>query len=233
MELTKENGAIKEISFVNFILDTVHGSIGLTVLEDKIERLPIFKRLQDISQLGLVKRIFPGALHNRYIHSLGVMYTIDQMALHLGVFNSAERQLLRLAGMLHDLGHYPLSHDLEQVYDRDHNETKSNVFSVKEIFLEEAVDNINKIMQVNLVPECGSCETESMQKPKRELVAKSPFHHESITADVIKSSKSIKKIIVEGVKEGFFDDMERHWTKDSNKEQLRILRKESYVIFAH
>ena len=182
MRFTEDSRVIKEISFVNFILDTVHGPIGLTALEDKIERLPIFKRLQDISQLGLVKRIFPGALHNRYIHSLGVMYTIDQMALHLGVFNSAERQLLRLAGMLHDLGHYPLSHDLEQVYDRDHNEVKSNDLCVKEVFLAEAVENINRIMQVELIPEEGSCETESMQKPKRELVAKSPFHHDSITS---------------------------------------------------
>ena len=70
----------KEMVFVNYILDNVHGFIGLTFMEDKIERLPIFKRLQDISQLGLVKRIFPGALHNRYIHSLGVMHRSNGIA---------------------------------------------------------------------------------------------------------------------------------------------------------
>jgi len=48
----------KEIVFENYVLDNVHGFIGLTFMEDKIERLPVFKRLQDISQLGLVKRIF-------------------------------------------------------------------------------------------------------------------------------------------------------------------------------
>ena len=48
----------------------------------------------------------------------------------------------------------------------------------KEVFLAEAVENINRIMQVELIPEEGSCETESMQKPKRELVAKSPFHND-------------------------------------------------------
>ena len=52
----------------------------------------------------------------------------------------------------------------------------------KEVFLAEAVENINRIMQVELIPEEGSCEAESMQKPKRELVAKSPFHHDSITS---------------------------------------------------
>lgn len=66
MAETNEKRDMKEIVFVNHILDNVHGFIGLTKLEDRIERLPIFKRLQDISQLGLVKRIFPGALHNRY-----------------------------------------------------------------------------------------------------------------------------------------------------------------------
>lgn len=36
----------KEMNFVNYILDNVHGFIGLTYMEDKIERLPVFKRLQ-------------------------------------------------------------------------------------------------------------------------------------------------------------------------------------------
>ena len=142
----------KEIIFVNYILDNVHGFIGLTKIEDQIERLPIFKRLQDISQLGLVKRIFPGALHNRYIHSLGVMYVIDQMALHLKVFNSAERQLLRLAGMLHDLGHYPLSHDVEQAYEMAGRAEISGSSSVRQSLLEETNKNIKKIMDIKEEP---------------------------------------------------------------------------------
>ncbi len=43
------------------------------------------------------------------------MHVADQMAIHVG-FNAIERKLVRLAGMLHDVGHYPLSHDVEQVY---------------------------------------------------------------------------------------------------------------------
>ena len=62
-----------EIKIVNQVLDTIHGHIALTKVEDEIEKLPIFKRLLNISQLGLVNRIFPGAVHNRYSHSLGVM----------------------------------------------------------------------------------------------------------------------------------------------------------------
>lgn len=75
-----------EIKIVNSILDNVHGFVGLTEVENQIEALPIFKRLQNISQLGLSHRIFPCALHNRYVHSLGVLYIVDQMAIKLRFF---------------------------------------------------------------------------------------------------------------------------------------------------
>ncbi|MDE6567493.1 MAG: HD domain-containing protein [Lachnospiraceae bacterium] len=209
----------KEIKFENYILDNVHGFIGLTFMEDKIERLPIFKRLQDISQLGLVKRIFPGALHNRYIHSLGVMHVIDQMALHIGQFSLAERQLMRLAGMLHDLGHYPLSHDLEQVYDRKESATAISKISVRETFLNDIQQDIYKITG-KLDGEEGKDLSLKIQIPKRELVVKGRYHHETVTTYVILKSKSIKDIIIEGIKLGHFNDDYYEWTADSDSNQV-------------
>lgn len=204
----------KEMVFVNYILDNVHGFIGLTFMENKIERLPIFKRLQDISQLGLVKRIFPGALHNRYIHSLGVMHVIDQMALHLDKFSLAERQLMRLAGMLHDLGHYPLSHDLEQVYDRKESAMAFRMPSVRETFLDDIQQDIYKI-----TGKLDGKESEElsikMQIPKRELVIKGRYHHETVTAHVIRKSTAIKKIVIEGIRLGYFDDSRYKWSDES------------------
>ena len=67
--MAKKKKDAYKIEIVNSILDNVHGFIGLTPVENTIERLPVFKRLQNISQLGLTNRIFPCALHNRYIHS--------------------------------------------------------------------------------------------------------------------------------------------------------------------
>lgn len=212
----------REIIFVNYILDNVHGFIGLTKIEDQIERLPIFKRLQDISQLGLVKRIFPGALHNRYIHSLGVMYVIDQMALHLKVFNSAERQLLRLAGMLHDLGHYPLSHDVEQVYEMAGQAEISGSPSVRQSLLEETNKNIKKIIDIemeSLSPDDKNI-VDKIQKPEKELVVKKPTHHESVTSEVIRNSKSIKKYIVEGIQEGFFNEEGNDWKLEKDNKKI-------------
>lgn len=208
--------ATKEIVFENYILDNVHGFIGLTFMEDKIERLPIFKRLQDISQLGLVKRIFPGALHNRYIHSLGVMHVIDQMALHLGEFSLAERQLMRLAGMLHDLGHYPLSHDLEQVYDGKPNAIASEIPSVRESFLDDIQEDIYKITGKKNGKE-GKDLSVKMQIPRRELVAKGPYHHETVTTYVIRKSTAIESIIIEGIKLGYFNDKNYKWGKKSEE----------------
>lgn len=207
----------KEMVFVNYILDNVHGFIGLTFMEDKIERLPIFKRLQDISQLGLVKRIFPGALHNRYIHSLGVMHVIDQMALHLGRFSLAERQLMRLAGLLHDLGHYPLSHDLEQVYDRKESVTAFSITPVRETFLNDVQEDLYRLID-------KSEETETPLKnqiPKRELVVKGKYHHETVTTYVIQKSSSIKRIIMEGIREGYFDDDRYLWTKEREESKIQ------------
>lgn len=204
--MTDTKETVKDIVFVNHILDNVHGFIGLTALENRIEMLPIFKRLQDISQLGLVKRIFPCALHNRYIHSLGVMHIIDQMALHLKIFSPAERQLLRLAGMLHDLGHYPLSHDLEQVYDIKKSVLRKGDTSLKEIFLAEAAESVNKIMQVETIVDGEDIPVDKIQKPKRKLVVKDPFHHESVTARVINNSKHIREIIIDGIQDGAFDE---------------------------
>lgn len=177
-----------KIEIVNSILDNVHGFIGLTEVENQIEKLPIFKRLQNISQLGLSHRVFPCALHNRYIHSLGVMYIVDQMAVKLGLFDDNQRQLLRLAGMLHDIGHYPLSHDVEYVYKNftqvnpvGKPTSELNNFITFKNNTKNAIDNLKnptKLGDLKLVGYGeGSC------------------HHENIGAYVLSTSTAIKEII--------------------------------------
>ena len=115
-----ENIKPYSIKIVDHILDNIYGQIGITEVEKKIEKLPIFKRLHNISQLGAVNWIFPCAVHTRYVHSLGVMQMAHDMATHINMnasspegsasfFCDGEIQIIRLAGMLHDIGHYPLS----------------------------------------------------------------------------------------------------------------------------
>ncbi len=101
------------------IRDILHGSIGIRAHERAIVDSRFFQRLREIKQLGFAENSFPSATHNRYIHSLGAMHTASN-ALE-GIFkNSAipiktearERfdALLRLAALLHDVGHGPLAY---------------------------------------------------------------------------------------------------------------------------
>lgn len=169
-----------KIDYVDKILDPVHGYIDITQVEKYIIELPIFKRLQSIKQLSLTNWVFPGAEHTRYIHSLGVMYIADQMACHLGVFSDEQRQLLRLAGLLHDIGHYPLSHVTEYVYgDNLLEEDKTLYNHNKEV--KRSIDTIDD----KKIPE--------YMKSRYSM----KMHHEKIGAKVIKSDKDIQRIIQE------------------------------------
>ncbi len=127
-----DQARVYQIKICDHVLDNLYGQIGLTEVERSLERLPIFKRLHNISQLGVVNWIFPCALHTRYVHSLGVMHVASEMATHINAnmgenfFNDNDIQVLRLAGMLHDIGHYPLSHNIEMAYKESHLTDKYN-----------------------------------------------------------------------------------------------------------
>lgn len=175
-----------QIKIVNSILDNVHGFINLTEVENQIEKLPIFKRLQNISQLGLSYRIFPCALHNRYIHSLGVMHIVDQMALKLNIFNDNQRQLLRLAGMLHDIGHYPLSHDIEYVYQDCYNSptAKKGDYATFITCKQRAQKSVEELK-----------DTTKIKDYYLKTISNQERHHENIGTIVLANSSSIKEII--------------------------------------
>lgn len=62
--------------------------------------------------------VFPGSEHTRYIHSLGVMYIADKIAIRLNL-SVEERKIVRLAGCYMIFGHYPLSHVCEFPYKKN------------------------------------------------------------------------------------------------------------------
>ena len=97
---------------IKLIKDPVHGYISLD--EDEVGVLDTYpvQRLRRIIQLPFVYLVYPGARHTRFDHSLGCMYLAGEFAERLG-FDEHRRKVLRLAGLLHDLGHTPYSHLLE------------------------------------------------------------------------------------------------------------------------
>lgn len=186
--LVSEQSSYK-LKFVDRILDPVHGFIDITEVEQKIIELPIYKRLESIKQLSLTNWIFPGAEHTRYIHSLGVMHICDQMAKNLKRldgslrFKDEQRQMLRLAGLLHDIGHYPLSHVTEDVYIHEH-------------YLEKRPDSILSGYHSDVLKEIDNLP----QKPTPEYMKSrytKEMHHEKMGTEIILSDSQIKSIISE------------------------------------
>ncbi len=108
------------------IRDPIHGNLAISKNETKVLDSPAFQRLRMIKQLGFSEFSFPGATHSRYIHSLGVSYLAGiafDFIFQDFKFSSEEkrqnfRQILRLAALLHDIGHGPLSHTTEEVMPR-------------------------------------------------------------------------------------------------------------------
>ncbi|MBN1540373.1 MAG: HD domain-containing protein, partial [Candidatus Thermoplasmatota archaeon] len=76
---------------------------------------PEINRLNQIRQLGLAYLVFPGAHHTRYEHSFGVAHVAGLLADSIGL-DEHELNLVRTAGLLHDIGHGPFSHTMEKIF---------------------------------------------------------------------------------------------------------------------
>ena len=124
-----------------FIRDSVYGDISLNNFEVKIMDMPQFQRLRRIKQLGLISLIYPGANHTRFEHCIGTMNLASKLANELNL-SKDEIELVRVSGLLHDIGHGPFSHVSEGVLSVPHEELTKYVVentSMKEI-LEEKFD---------------------------------------------------------------------------------------------
>lgn len=97
--------------------DPVHGFLHLTDEEVRILNLNVLQRLRGIHQLAMQFLVFPGAVHTRFDHTIGVVHVADRMAKELGL-SDEDRRLVRLAALLHDVGHGPFSHASEPLFDR-------------------------------------------------------------------------------------------------------------------
>lgn len=98
------------------VRDPVHNFVSLRADEVKLVGTPIFQRLRGIRQLAMANLVYPGALHTRFDHSLGVCHVAGMLAAQLGL-SEDEVELVRLAALLHDLGHGPFSHVSEHTLD--------------------------------------------------------------------------------------------------------------------
>lgn len=99
------------------INDPIHGFIGLTDIESKIINSQIYQRLRRIKQLSGGHFVYPTAEHTRFAHCIGVMYVAGLLGEKLlGQLRLGDDVLqdVRIAGLLHDIGHGPFSHVFEE-----------------------------------------------------------------------------------------------------------------------
>jgi HD superfamily phosphohydrolase len=109
---------------VTILRDPVHGDIELTAEETALIDTAEFQRLRGIKQLGSASFVYPGAVHTRFEHSIGTLHMAEQLlaavdknaardpaACHR--VTAAERRILRVCALLHDITHIPFGHNIE------------------------------------------------------------------------------------------------------------------------
>jgi len=96
------------------IKDAVHDHIRVDEFALDLLDTPEMQRLRHIRQLGTAYLVYPSANHTRFEHSLGVYHLAVQALDNLGVAG-VERDEVRAAALLHDVGHTPFSHNVEEI----------------------------------------------------------------------------------------------------------------------
>lgn len=97
----------------HIIKDSIHKDIKVTDIERKVIDSPPMQRLRRIKQLGMTSLVYPSATHTRFEHSLGAMHIAGNLCKSLG-FSEEDTAHVRMAALLHDIGHFPFSHILDE-----------------------------------------------------------------------------------------------------------------------
>lgn len=106
------------------IRDPLWGNIRVDSDAAEILDAPQFQRLRRVKQLGLAHLVYPGGVHTRFLHALGVYHLVTRAIAnlrrdgHLDGLDAADVDsipVVRLAALLHDVGHYAFSHAMEEL----------------------------------------------------------------------------------------------------------------------
>jgi len=112
------------------IKDPVHGYVYITEAEKQlIDSYPV-QRLHRLRQLAGSEFVYPGANHTRFEHSIGVMHLAGKLAENQNLsqlLSEEEVQIVRMASLLHDVGHGPFSHVFEHLLVKFLNKTHEDM----------------------------------------------------------------------------------------------------------
>ena len=114
------------------IKDPVYGYVYITEEEKEIiDSYPV-QRLRRLRQLAGSEYVYPGANHTRFEHSIGVMYLAGKVTENPNIsqlINEEEAGIVRIAALLHDVGHGPFSHVFEHLLTKELNKTHEDMTS--------------------------------------------------------------------------------------------------------
>ncbi len=156
--------------------DPIHGFIHADPLEHALINNRSVQRLRWIHQLGFAYLVFPGAEHSRFSHVLGAMNlagrVYDALAarapdLLIPDQSALERRLVRIAALLHDVGHAPFSHSAEDLFEDgiDHEEMTRRILLVGDV--REIFDEFGN----GIVPEDVCSLLGKPEEPRRRLLS--------------------------------------------------------------
>jgi len=192
------------------IRDPVHNFVELWEKEIKLVGTPLFQRLRGIRQLAMANLVYPGALHTRFDHSLGVCHVAGLLSKQLGLNDNAEATLVRLAALLHDLGHGPFSHVSESLLERYADRSKLAADQKKEKIHELVTahlittdSNILRIIGEDTAAEVVKLLSVGHGLPAMEAIVSGPL-------DADKQDYLLRDSLFCGVEYGVFDVHQLH-----------------------
>ncbi|WCJ38419.1 hypothetical protein M5689_019481 [Euphorbia peplus] len=164
------SASFQDRRFSKQLRDNVHGYIYLDPIFLKFVDTEQFQRLRDLKQLGLTYMVYPGAVHSRFEHSLGVywlaskaVHTIkDHQGSELDI-DDMDIKTVKLAGLLHDVGHGPFSHLFEREVLPQCNNSHGKKWSHEDMSI-KMIDYIVDSHHIDIDPEC-------LKKAKEMVVA--------------------------------------------------------------
>src|ERR1044071_3297822 len=124
---------------VEIIRDPLWNNIRLDPLSFELIDTPAFQRLRYVRQLGLAFLVYPGAPHSRFEHALRTYHPARPTPALFGETHEFPRvgrdecTLVRIAALLHDVGHYPFSHALEEIGAMHHEEVARPLITEGEV----------------------------------------------------------------------------------------------------
>ena len=191
-ERTSQSSQLDGLANLKVIHDNILGPIELEPELVDIIDTPIFQRLRRLEQLGTASLVFPGARHTRFEHSLGAQEIMRRVLNQLGppskngAISPRDAKVLRAAALVHDIGHYPLSHVIEGVVDAIESHAEAGT---AQIGIEETEPRPDRATTISINDPSWWLQIAS---PGIKVSRESQAHHESLTAYILRSDAKLR-----------------------------------------